>query len=273
MTRYLLNVLRGVSAPSNNSIKLMGRSEGIKMNDDTTTRPQVSPETRREIVKWIVQAVLGVAGYGFILFLSVGRLNWVWGWALWIIIAAFLAAHPLILIPINPELLAEREKGLRDRGMKAWDRWIAGLAAGVFPIASWVVAGLDVRWNWTEPIPWAYHVGGLIVMALGFALFLWAMASNAFFAEGVRIQSERGHTVAAGGPYRYVRHPGYVGAILSQMATPFLLGSVWAIIPTVASAALYVVRTYLEDKMLREELPGYEAYTQQTRYRLLPGVW
>jgi protein-S-isoprenylcysteine O-methyltransferase Ste14 len=110
-------------------------------------------------------------------------------------------------------------------------------------------------------------------MVLGYALFLWAMASNAFFAEGVRIQQERGHTVTTGGPYRYARHPGYVGAILSQAATPFLLGSAWAIIPAVASAALYVVRTYLEDQTLRQELPGYEAYAQRTRYRLLPGVW
>jgi protein-S-isoprenylcysteine O-methyltransferase Ste14 len=243
------------------------------MTDDTTAGPQVSPETRRAIIKWIVQAVLGLIGYGFILFLSAGRLDWVWGWALLIVVAAFLAAHPLILIPINPELLAEREKGLRDKGMKAWDRWIAGLAAGAFPIASWVVAGLDVRWNWTGPIPLAYHVGGVIVMVLGYALFLWAMASNAFFAEGVRIQQERGHTVTTGGPYRYARHPGYVGAILSQAATPCLLGSAWAIIPAVASAALFVVRTYLEDQTLRQELPGYEAYAQRTRYRLLPGVW
>jgi protein-S-isoprenylcysteine O-methyltransferase Ste14 len=243
------------------------------MNDNTITRPEISPETRREIVKWIVQVVLGLAGYGLILFLSAGRADWVWGWALLIVVAAFLAAHPLILIPINPELLAEREHGITAKGVKAWDRWIAGLAAGVFPITSWVVAGLDVRWNWTGPISLAYHVGGLIVMALGFTLFLWAMASNAFFAEGVRIQQERGHTVAAGGPYRYVRHPGYVGAILSQVTTPFLLGSVWALIPSVASAVLYVARTYLEDKTLREELQGYKEYAQQTRYRLLPGVW
>jgi protein-S-isoprenylcysteine O-methyltransferase Ste14 len=250
----------------------LGSSKSIKMNDDMATR-QVSPETRRAIIKWIVQAVLGLVGYGFILFLPAGRLNWVWGWTLLIVVGAFLAAHPLILIPINPQLLAEREKGITDKGVKSWDRWITGLAAGAFPIASWVIAGLDVRWGWTGPISLVYHVGGLMIMVLGYALFLWAMASNAFFAEGVRIQKERGHAVATSGPYRYVRHPGYVGAILSQAATPFLLGSGWALIPTAASAALYVIRTYLEDKTLREELPGYEAYTQQTRYRLLPGVW
>ena len=214
-----------------------------------------------------------MAGYGVIVFLSVGKLDWVWGWVLLIIITAFLAAHPLLLIPINPELLAEREKGITAKGVKAWDRWIAGLAAGAFPIASWIVAGLDVRRGWTGPVSLAYHIGGLIVMVLGYVLFLWAMASNAFFAEGVRIQQERGHTVTTCGPYQYVRHPGYVGSILSQAATPFLLGSAWALIPSVVSAALYVVRTYLEDKTLRQELPSYEAYARRIHYRLLPGVW
>jgi protein-S-isoprenylcysteine O-methyltransferase Ste14 len=99
------------------------------------------------------------------------------------------------------------------------------------------------------------------------------MASNAFFSEGVRIQAERGHVVATGGPYRCVRHPGYVGTILTQLATPFLLGSPWALIPSVVSAALFVVRARLEDKTLMEELPGYKAYAQRTPSRLLPGVW
>jgi protein-S-isoprenylcysteine O-methyltransferase Ste14 len=136
-----------------------------------------------------------------------------------------------------------------------------------------VVAGLDVRFHWTGPIRLASHLSGLLVTILGYALFLWAMASNAFFSEGVRIQVERDHAVVSGGPYRYVRHPGYVGAILAQVATPFLLGSLWALIPGLVSAMLYVVRTHLEDKTLIEELPGYREYAQQTSYRLMPGVW
>jgi len=234
---------------------------------------EITPEVRREIIKWIVQAAFGLVGYGLILFFTAGRLDWLWGWALLGVVAAVLAAHVLILVPINPELLAEREKGIRDQGVKAWDKWVAMLAAGVLPIASWVVAGLDVRFHWTGPLPLVRHVAGLVVNLLGYALFLWAMASNAFFSEGVRIQEERGHAVATGGPYRYVRHPGYVGAILAQLATPFLLGSPWALIPSVGSAALYVLRTYLEDRTLIEELPGYREYAQRTRYRLLPGVW
>jgi protein-S-isoprenylcysteine O-methyltransferase Ste14 len=235
-------------------------------------RQKMTPQVQREITKWVVQAALGVVAYGLILFLAAGRVDWIWGWAQLIIIAAFMAAHPLLLIPINPELLAEREKGFRDEGVKRWDKWIAGLAGGML-LPLWVVAGLDVRFHWTGGMPIAFHVGGLLANILGYALFLWAMVSNAFFAEGVRIQQERGHRVATDGPYRYVRHPGYAGAITAAVATPFLLGSLWGLIPAIMAAALYVVRTGLEDKTLMEELPGYREYAQQTRCRLLPGLW
>jgi protein-S-isoprenylcysteine O-methyltransferase Ste14 len=232
----------------------------------------LKPETRQSIVQWCLQAFLGWIGYGVMIFLPAGRLDWAWGWVILAVVGVFLAAHPLILVPINPDLLAEREKGTRDRPVKAWDKWITALAGG-FMIASWIIAGLDVRFHWTTGMPLGYHLAGLIVMILGYALFLWAMVCNAFFAEGVRIQTERGHAVATNGPYHFVRHPGYVGAILSQVSTPFLLGSAWALIPSVASGVLYVVRTCLEDQTLRQELSGYAEYAQHTRYRLLPGVW
>ena len=235
-------------------------------------KQKMTPQVQREITKWVVQATLGVVAYGLILFLAAGTVDWIWGWAQLIIIGAFMAAHPLLLIPINPELLAEREKGFRDEGVKRWDKWIAGLAGGML-LPLWVVAGLDVRFHWTGGMPIAFHVGGLLANILGYALFLWAMVSNAFFAEGVRIQQERGHRVATDGPYRCVRHPGYAGAIMAAVATPFLLGSLWGLIPAILAAALYVVRTGLEDKTLMEELPGYKEYAQQTRYRLLPGLW
>jgi protein-S-isoprenylcysteine O-methyltransferase Ste14 len=237
-----------------------------------TMKQEITPHVRREITKWIVQAALGLVGYGLILFLAAGTVDWIWGWAQLIILAAFLAAHPLLLIPINPELLAEREKGFRDQGVKTWDKWIGRLAGGAL-LPMWVVAGLDVRFQWTGGIPIALHVAGLLVNILGYTLFLWAMVSNAFFSEGVRIQEERSHTVATGGPYRYVRHPGYAGAIAAGMATPFLLGSLWGLIPAIISAALYTVRTGLEDKTLMKELPGYADYARQARHRLLPGVW
>jgi protein-S-isoprenylcysteine O-methyltransferase Ste14 len=122
-------------------------------------------------------------------------------------------------------------------------------------------------------MPLALHLAGLMVSIVGYAVFLWAMAANAFFAEGVRIQEERGHTVATDGPYRLVRHPGYVGAILGIAGAPFLLGSWWALAPAALALGGYIIRTALEDRTLQEELPGYREYAQHTRWRLLPGVW
>jgi len=243
------------------------------MGERTTANNELTPEARQAIIKWIVQAFLGVIGYAVILFLTAGTLYWVWGWVLIGILAAFLSAHPVILVPLNPDLLVERGKGIRAEGVKPWDRWVAPVAGGVMPFISWIVAGLDVRFGWTGSVALAWHIIGMLGLAIGLGLFLWALASNAYFTEGVRIQEERSHTVAMGGPYRYVRHPGYSGAILAQLSTPLLLGSIWSVIPSLGSAAFYILRTYLEDGTLINELPGYLEYTHETRFRLLQGVW
>ena len=243
------------------------------MSTNMSTKQKMTPEVRHRIVSWIVQAALGLVGYGAILFLSAGRLDWVWGWVFLGLLAAVLISHVLILVPINPELLAERSRGICQEGAKGWDKWVATFAAGMGTVPTWIVAALDVRFEWSASVPLTLHIGGLIGSVLGWALFMWAMGANAFFSEAVRIQEERGHTVVTDGPYRYVRHPGYVGAILALLATPLLLGSLWALIPAGLAAIGYVVRTALEDGMLQEELDGYTEYAQQTRYRLLPGVW
>jgi protein-S-isoprenylcysteine O-methyltransferase Ste14 len=232
----------------------------------------MTPPVQRAVARWAIRAAVGTLIYGALLFVPAGTTSWVWGWVFLAVLVAVMAAHPLVMVPANPEVLVEREKGLWNEGVKAWDKWITTAAGGLMPLP-WIVAGLDLRFQWTAPLPLAVHLGGLLVTVLGYALFLWAMASNAFFSQGVRIQAERGHAVAAGGPYRAVRHPGYAGTILTQLAVPFLLGSPWALIPSGLSALLFVVRTRLEDKTLMEELPGYDDYTRRTPARLLPGVW
>ena len=117
--------------------------------------------------------------------------------------------------------------------------------------------------------------------ALGVALYLfcvfiltWAMSVNTYFEKTVRIQHDRGHRVIDSGPYRIVRHPGYLGTIFGfALAGPLLLGSWWAFVPAVIAVVCLVIRTVLEDRTLQKELDGYDAYTQNVRYRLLPGVW
>ena len=232
----------------------------------------MTPDVRRRVKKWVTQAGIGLVGYGVVILLPAGSLDWVWGWVQLGVLAAVMAAHPIILLPVNPGLLAERQRGMWDTGVKAWDKVLTTLM-GAFMVLSWVIAGLDYRFQWTGPLPLACHLGGLALELMGFGLFMWAMASNAFFAEGVRIQDERSHSVATGGPYRLVRHPGYLGSIVAQLGTPLLLGSAWAAIPSVGLAVVFVIRASLEDRTLMEELPGYREFARETRYRLLPGVW
>jgi protein-S-isoprenylcysteine O-methyltransferase Ste14 len=135
------------------------------------------------------------------------------------------------------------------------------------------VAGLDQRYGWSSGIEPVAQIGAMLLVIAGHALVVWATGVNAYFSQVVRIQTERGHTVISSGPYRYVRHPGYVGGILVTLAAPLLLGSAWALIPGVLGALLLVVRTALEDRTLLQELAGYGEYAESVRYRLVPGLW
>ena len=144
---------------------------------------------------------------------------------------------------------------------------------GIASLVRLIVAGLDQRYGWTGNFSLTLQIGALIGCVFGYSLVVWATASNAFFSQIVRIQSERGHAVATGGPYQLVRHPAYVGTILFELAAPILLASWWALIPGVLNATLYVIRTDLEDRTLQTELIGYADDTGQVRYRLLPDIW
>ena len=226
-------------------------------------------EKPRVVIRWLVRETMGVVMLVVILFLSAGRLDWVWGWTLVAITALWATATGIVSIRRSPDLLAER-LGPR-KGAKQWDMAIMSVV-GVLTLVRCIVAGLDVRFGWTE-VSLPLHVIALVVAVLGYALVVWATAVNAYFSQIVRIQEERGHTVATGGPYQYVRHPGYVGTILFELAVPVMLGSWWAMVPGGLNALLIIIRTALEDRTLREELAGYATYAEQVQYRLAPGLW
>ena len=106
-----------------------------------------------------------------------------------------------------------------------------------------------------------------------FWLITWAPLANAHLETYVRIQTERDHRVCDTGPYRFIRHPAYVGLALFFVALPISLGSLWGLVPGTAAVALLIIRTALEDRTLQRELPGYAAYAQRVRFRWIPGVW
>jgi protein-S-isoprenylcysteine O-methyltransferase Ste14 len=204
------------------------------------------------------------------LYLSSGRLDWVVAWVYVGIRAAVAAVSMLTIASKYPGLLEERYHP--GAGVKAWDRPLARFTTLLWP-AIWILAGLDVRFGWSPEIALAIRLGAWVALLSGDVFSKWAAASNRFYSRVVRIQADRGHTVVRDGPYRYVRHPGYAGALVAGLAAPVVLGSLWALVPGMMLALLLVIRTALEDKTLREELLGYAAYAVQTRYRLLPGIW
>jgi len=223
------------------------------------------------VVRYVVREALSLAGMGVALFWSAARIDWWAGWAALVVMGVWIAATAVIVLHLNPALLAER-LGPRE-GAKSWDAAIVS-SLGLVTLVRYIVAGLDQRYGWTGGLPVAAQLAGLAVGAVGYdLLFVWATVSNAFFSQVVRIQPERGQTVVSGGPYRYVRHPAYIGAIVYELAAPVLFASWWAMIPSGLAAILLIVRTALEDRTLQAELAGYAEYARRVRYRLVPGVW
>ena len=221
--------------------------------------------------RYATREILSVAGMGVALFWSAGRLDWWPAWAALAVMAVWTAAMAIIVLHHNPDLLAER-LGPR-KGEKRWDAAIVPLL-GLVTLVRYILAGLDRRYGWAGGLPVAVQLVALVLCALGYdVLFVWATAANTFFSRIMRIQTERGHAVATGGPYRYVRHPAYAGAILYELAVPFLLASWPALVASGLSALLLALRTALEDRTLQAELTGYADYAHQVRYRLLPGIW
>jgi protein-S-isoprenylcysteine O-methyltransferase Ste14 len=205
-----------------------------------------------------------------ILFLAAGGLNWIWAWVFLGIYLVSVSINSAFLMRASPETIAER--GLA-KETKNWDKLVSGLWSLAQFLVLPLVAGLDMRFGWTQRYSAWWHVAGAIVFAFGLGLFGWAMITNAYFSTAVRIQSDRGQTVCRTGPYRFVRHPGYIGTILQSLAIPLLLGSLWALIPGIIAAVLMIIRTSLEDRLLQAELPGYPDFVQEVRYRLVPGIW
>lgn len=221
----------------------------------------------KDITRRIIQVIVILIIQLSILILAAGDYKWTW-------LFVFIAISIVILV-INYMVLPDdviKERGRKKANVKTWDKAISGINA--FPsFGLYIVSGLDHRFAWTGDLPLYVHLLGLFMLFLGSMLFTWSMVSNSFFSTMVRIQKERNHKVATSGPYRYVRHPGYVGFIVMSISTPLLLGSLYALICSGMTMVLMILRTVLEDKTLSSELDGYKEYKSQVRYKLIPFVW
>ncbi len=203
-----------------------------------------------------------------ILFIAAGSMTWINGWVLALIM---LAGYVSGVVLVDPGLLEERI-GIKS-SLKREDVLFAIMMGRFGPLSTFIIAGLDFRFGWSVPFTVVPVVVGFGFFIIGFVITLWAMKENRFFSSVVRIQKERGHYTITSGPYRLVRHPGYLGSIIYMLGLPFALASYWAIIPAIATNIIAVIRTVLEDRTLKRELEGYKTYVARVKSRLLPGVW
>ncbi|HNR65809.1 MAG TPA: isoprenylcysteine carboxylmethyltransferase family protein [Atribacterota bacterium] len=221
----------------------------------------------KAIVRRITQVIFTLLLQGSLLFISAGTLRWNWAWIL-------LATEIIILLVNFVTLPGEviKERGGEKENVKKWDKMLMSIS--VIPsLGIYITSGLDYRFSWSPYFKSIINIISLIILLLSSILFTWSMVSNKFFSTMVRIQTERGHSIAVEGPYKYVRHPGYVGYILMILATPVALGSLYALIASFLVMIIFIVRTVMEDKTLMSELEGYKEYSHRVKYRLIPYLW
>jgi protein-S-isoprenylcysteine O-methyltransferase Ste14 len=213
-----------------------------------------------------IQAALFVLATAVALFAAAGTLEIA---GFWVYVAIFAAMMVASFAFLDPGLLRER---MRPGGQQP------PLALHLFALVlvlHWIVAGLDRgRFHWSDTVPAWLRAAGLIAVAAGYGLALWAMLVNRFFSSVVRIQSDRGQHVVTSGPYAFIRHPGYLAGFVIILASGVALGS-W-----IAAAALIIpsvpgllYRAVTEDRVLQAELPGYRDYAARVHWRVLPGIW
>ena len=233
------------------------------MKNDTNQKEKLD-------VKLVLKSISIFIVLIIITFLAAGRLDYWQGWMFNGLNILFILITYIVLID-RKDLIKERLKP--GKGMKQWDRIYYAVSTPMF-FVMFIISILDVnRFNWKPTIPLILIFLGIIIYSIGQIVVLWAKKTNKFFSSVVRIQSERKQTVCANGPYRYVRHPGYVGGLIFTIGIPLMLGSFWGLIPVIIIIFLVVWRTNMEDKTLKNELPGYIDYAQRVKYRLIPYIW
>jgi protein-S-isoprenylcysteine O-methyltransferase Ste14 len=207
-----------------------------------------------------------------VFYVSAGRINISRSWLLFGFTFIYFVASNLVLLRYNPGLLIQRLK-IRREGSKMWDEVLVRASNLTALLLVPAVSGLDVGRYRLSSLGIPYFIIGIVTLVVSSILINWSMMVNPFFEQTVRIQSDRDHHVISTGPYGIIRHPGYLSGILWIASIPLILGSLYAFAPFSLYAMFMILRTYLEDKTLKEELLGYAKYAERVKYRLFPGIW
>jgi protein-S-isoprenylcysteine O-methyltransferase Ste14 len=223
------------------------------------------------IAKLLLQNVIWIAAMGALLLLPAGKVHWPGAWVFLATIAILGISGGLWLARSDPELLAERMRPMMQNDQPAADKKFM-VVFGTTALIWFLAIGLEKRMH-ASGIPVAVQALGLAMLVFSSGFIMWVMRENSFAAPVIKLQTERGHRVVSTGPYAFVRHPMYSGAVLFFVGAPLLLGSWWGLAMSPLFVVLFAVRAGIEERALIAGLPGYADYTMRVRYRLLPGLW
>jgi protein-S-isoprenylcysteine O-methyltransferase Ste14 len=218
------------------------------------------------LVRALAYLGAGLVLMGLLFFGLAGTLAY---WQAWLYLGTLFVPITLALVYLivrDPELLARR---LRTRETRSEQRRIIGGTAYLILLA-FFIPGLDRRFGWSS-VPAAVVILADVTVVAAYGLFFLVMRENSYAARTIAV--EAGQKVITTGPYRVVRHPMYVAAIVMYLASPLALGSVWAVLPALLLPFVLARRVRDEERLLSDELPGYREYQRTTKYRLVPGVW
>jgi protein-S-isoprenylcysteine O-methyltransferase Ste14 len=224
------------------------------------------------VAKLIVRTLIWFGLMGLVLFLAAGTLDWPSAWVFMVGMMIMSLTMGLRFARLDPALMEERLGSFVQKEQPRADKVLTvTLLLAIF--AALALMGLDaVRFRWSSVPPWVQGVGAAILL-----LSLWisdrTMRANSFAAPVVKIQKERGQTVITTGPYRYVRHPLYAGALLYFVGMSLLLGSLWGLLSVPVFALLFGLRIPIEERAMRAGLQGYDDYARRVPYRLVPLIW
>jgi len=233
-------------------------------------KPEQMTSSRKQRLLLGVKSAAGWIVLMALIFAMAGRVDYTQGW-MFGGLNLFILAALIRFFPELPSIMRERAKKGPDT--KSWDR-IFWAFFGPMNLLVFILSVLDGgRFHWTQNLPLALSGAAAFIYVLGGALHFSAIRANAFYTSTVSIHCQQGHKVVQDGPYRYVRHPGYTGILLMMGSIPLVLGSLWALFPAAGVGILIVIRTILEDKSLRNELPGYKEYALAVKSKLFPGLW
>lgn len=228
--------------------------------------PQASPELRRRTLESSAKFIVAL---GVIIVLPSLSLTYWQGWLYWALFAAFTIGGSLYFLKYDPALV-ERRLAVGPTAETEKSQKIIMSAASVCVVLLFALPGLDHLFGWSHVPAWLVIAADIAVM-LSYGLVCYVLSVNSYAAATITTGADQ--PVISTGPYAYVRHPMYSGALLMFGLTPLALGSYWSLLIVIPLAAVFAWRLLDEERVLKRDLPGYAAYCDKVRYRLVPGVW